>query len=1016
MQKNVEIKTSNKINIFSENNVLIATCFIMFLVYFQNWGDISTIMATHDEFGYISNAAFLAGFGWAENMIAMPYYSAGYSLLLIPLFYIFEYGDAFISATHLINIVLTLLAFVINYKTAKKLFGSVKDNVIDLKLLIPCIIASFSFGIPIYITQVWGEVLLNFLFSLSIWLIVSIFEKPNYLKIIILALIYGYMYTVHMRTLPIIFCMVLGMVLLYKLKKVSIYNLLVFCAIIIACFAATELLNSYLKSNLYYQNSGAGQANTYSSFASGLLSINLDTFKNFVVIGLGQIYNLGLGTFFMGYYFVYKTVKIIINCIKTKTLKLFDFVSIYIFLSLLGMIALTLFFFYDSELRLDFVFYTRYSASIYVLVLIIGFAQFVQDIRRNKNLLLKLGVAFSVISFVSATIIGLILSTYEKLGNYNIITAPSTISLVWLTENEYSTLIFILVPIVIWWLIYLSTLFSKYNFLQYIVLLIVALFLLSNNNLGIHGTVRKSDGFKQVHFDILNNSDSQTDYYYITYPEEDKVSIQYNIFDAQSFLLKDTVHVISSGEANIKNGDFIFAEKELPFIFENSNNENQYVLVESAYNNYHYTYQAFSFDNAGLNYTLGEEIGVTTPLETLSTYVGAGVYFDNEENHAWTIGDELTAAFYVGEQSQDVYIDIYVQSVFNDSQQVVAKIGEKVLFDKTLINPGTISVLVDKDLLNDGMLFLNMEFPDAVSPSELGKSTDTNEYAIDIASFSISGIVQRENYLVDSLIMDFADDESAKFFGLQNWNLPEDGVCWTTEASSFEFLLEDTDKDIIMDIKSSASLSNGDSDILLNGKKVATLAPHVNMSHQVTLPSEFLADNGMQTITIETPGAKSPEELGLSDDTRVLGVLVNHIKLTTYDGVTTVNLDAPTSFNMVNWNLHEGESIWTTDKSSFDVLIPATDEDLVMRLDVQGYSMADSSEIYVNGQKIYTFEHNDIFNHDIVIPADVLSDTGVQTITIETPDAKSPKESGVSDDDRILGISVKNIEIERDVT
>ncbi len=40
----------------------------------------------NDEFGYWGNAATIAGWNWNELLALTPYYSIGYSLMLVPLF------------------------------------------------------------------------------------------------------------------------------------------------------------------------------------------------------------------------------------------------------------------------------------------------------------------------------------------------------------------------------------------------------------------------------------------------------------------------------------------------------------------------------------------------------------------------------------------------------------------------------------------------------------------------------------------------------------------------------------------------------------------------------------------------------------------------------------------------------------------------------------------------------------------------------------------------------------------
>ena len=63
---------------------------LIFLYYSRKIPYIYTVWELADEYGYLANAAYMSGRDW--SFMVDLYYGYGYSILLIPLFWIFDSG------------------------------------------------------------------------------------------------------------------------------------------------------------------------------------------------------------------------------------------------------------------------------------------------------------------------------------------------------------------------------------------------------------------------------------------------------------------------------------------------------------------------------------------------------------------------------------------------------------------------------------------------------------------------------------------------------------------------------------------------------------------------------------------------------------------------------------------------------------------------------------------------------------------------------------------------------------
>lgn len=195
----------------------------LFLYFYSNLENISIVWELPDEVGYLYNAAFLAGKDWSGYADFIDvYYGYGYSLILIPLFFICDTGSEIIKMAILINYIIVILTYFIQVYILKKIFHKQNSYVIALVAFIlnffPYVVASAN--------KVICEVFLNF----QIWLIALFFYKLVVTKrkmyCVILGALAAFIYYTHARAIAVavtVFALMILFSVIIKRKKYIIY-------------------------------------------------------------------------------------------------------------------------------------------------------------------------------------------------------------------------------------------------------------------------------------------------------------------------------------------------------------------------------------------------------------------------------------------------------------------------------------------------------------------------------------------------------------------------------------------------------------------------------------------------------------------------------------------------------------------------------------------------------------------------------------------------------------------------
>lgn len=317
MHKKIDRQPENGCLSFIKNNLYL--CFgVILIVALCMYGifGIFGFSAYPDEFGYWSPAAMILGYDWSSITELGSYYSYGYSLLLVPVLGLFDGAINTYRAAVVLNLLMQCLSVPMLYAIISKLypFGrrSEKAIVVSVSVLYPAWV--------FYTQTTMSESLLNFLFVLSVFLMMRFLDKPVISRGILFVLVLVYSYFVHMRCIGTIGAGMLVMIIFVFTKRKTKFGkkALLLPLIIIGLFGASFIIKSFVIDSLYKGTSSDMLSwNDYTSIPYRVMKIlNIDGFIYLIKDIVGKLFYIGMATYGIGYFGIYALIKQSINSIK----------------------------------------------------------------------------------------------------------------------------------------------------------------------------------------------------------------------------------------------------------------------------------------------------------------------------------------------------------------------------------------------------------------------------------------------------------------------------------------------------------------------------------------------------------------------------------------------------------------------------------------------------------------------------------------------------------------------------
>lgn len=229
------------------NIEIIALSIILFVMLWRNVSNIHTIWEIPDEGGYLFNASLFSKNNWKNTFSNMnAYYGFGYSLILIPLFYICHTGEMLIQGCITVNIFCLLGIYFIQIHMMKELYNDVSKKIFPL--------ISFAVCLYPYLVSNTLKVTCEVFLTLQFWIIIlNLYNALKYkeiIKFILLGCSTIYIYFIHTRAVVISLVVCGLIIILFCGGKIKKRNLFFFFISICITFVIFYIIKNYIISIL----------------------------------------------------------------------------------------------------------------------------------------------------------------------------------------------------------------------------------------------------------------------------------------------------------------------------------------------------------------------------------------------------------------------------------------------------------------------------------------------------------------------------------------------------------------------------------------------------------------------------------------------------------------------------------------------------------------------------------------------------------------------------------------------
>lgn len=354
--------------------------------------------------------------------------------------------------------------------------------------------------------------------------------------------------------------------------------------------------------------------------------------------------------------------------------------------------------------------------------------------------------------------------------------------------------------------------------------------------------------------------------------------------------LQDIFINVLDGNSNPPE-EYIVPENERYFYVGSGTNNTlnviEYATKDVAYNidSFYSTGNIYHGDTDDINsskkYRIGSQL-LFTAEGTANQFCVEG-FSGNEGNLTWTVGKQSKMDFELDGKYTNLLLEIDCSTTRYRPERLSIYANDHFVSEHIVKNRGVISTVIPAEYIENNKLILEFRHPDAISPLSTGLATDSRVLGICMFKLSLSNTKSdlqflHENMLENKIQIDFSASGNSEEFILNGWWDQEKEHRWTSASADFYFAVPDklTCK---MDIQGKP-FKDGPVEILVNGQTLSTMKWTRNEpSKSIVIPADMIEEKGYIIITLKVPEAVSPKSLSLSNDSRVLGIILDKIDI-----------------------------------------------------------------------------------------------------------------------------------------
>ncbi|WP_282010039.1 sulfatase-like hydrolase/transferase [Nitrospina watsonii] len=263
-----------------------------------------------------------------------------------------------------------------------------------------------------------------------------------------------------------------------------------------------------------------------------------------------------------------------------------------------------------------------------------------------------------------------------------------------------------------------------------------------------------------------------------------------------------------------------------------------------------------------------------------------------ESGHRWSEGSKAVLRFKLEDRpGQDLVLRLRAQAYLAagkiDHQTIKVLVNgqqtaEWIMRGERWHEAPIPAALIDED----GVINIVFEISNPASPAEFGLSEDSRKLGIAARELVLEKKGSSLARITPGEPFDFSETGSSSQFVLSGWSVQESGHRWSEGPKavlSFK-LKEVSGTDLVLRLRAHAFLAGGKIDhqaikVLVNSQQTAQWAMRGERWYEAPIPAALIDKDGVINIAFEISNPVSPVELGLSEDSRKLGIAARELVL-----------------------------------------------------------------------------------------------------------------------------------------
>ncbi len=248
-----------------------------------------------DALGYLGNARFLAG-GTPPTFDGSFEYAAGYSLLLVPIYWITERSDIVWATAVALNVALSVMIMLPAWWLGRQLFGLSKRSA-----LLVAAAVSLTPSLILQPGRIWAETLFPLVFLTAAAFAVTMFRTNRSLFALASGGFVGYLVFIHGRGMAVAAAFVIVVVIAAATRRLAVVPTIVAIATTGAVIIGDLAMRSYLSDRLWSATSTSANAGSASRILSAFSPSELGDTLSTALGHLWYVVAVSFGLAFVGF-------------------------------------------------------------------------------------------------------------------------------------------------------------------------------------------------------------------------------------------------------------------------------------------------------------------------------------------------------------------------------------------------------------------------------------------------------------------------------------------------------------------------------------------------------------------------------------------------------------------------------------------------------------------------------------------------------------------------------------------